>query len=59
MADDFEIQTAEELFEPLMDELFAIDYGDSDAIIVVEQKIYNALQQNPAQIEGLITLMLA
>lgn len=59
MADDFEIQTAEELFEPLMDELFAIDYGDSDATIVVEQKIYNALQQNPAQIEGLITLMLA
>lgn len=59
MADDFEPQTAEELFEPFMDELFAIDYGDRDAIIVVEQKIYNALQQNPSQIEGLITLMLA
>ncbi len=59
MADDFEPQTVEELFEPFMDELFAIDYGDRDAIIVVEQKIYNALQQNPAQIEGLITLMLA
>lgn len=59
MADNFEPQTAEELFEPFMDELFAIDYGDRDAIIVVEQKIYNALQQNPSQIEGLITLMLA
>ncbi len=59
MADDFEPQTAEELFKPFMDELFAIDYGDHDAIIVVEQKIYNTLQQNPSQIEGLITLMLA
>ncbi len=59
MAENFESLTAEDLFEPLLDELFALDYGDRDAIIVTEQKIYNALQQNPAQIEGLITLMLA
>ena len=59
MADSIESLTAEDLFEPLMDELFTLDYGDRDAIIVTEQKIYNALQQNPAQIEGLITLMLA
>lgn len=59
MADETTIQTGEDLFAPLMDELLSLDYGDRGAIIVTEQKIYNALQFNPAQIEGMITLMFA
>ena len=48
-----------QVFEDLLYELFALPFNRTEEIAVLEQKIHAALQNQPADICGLITLMFA
>lgn len=46
-----------EIFNNILDEVFYLPFSHTDKIINAERKIYKALQQQPANVCGLISLM--